>query len=393
MTDGKKHLVDELLPRAETIEQQPPTVEYDEHLTRWRARMRSVLVKAVENESKFIAQIQERVRTPLLDAYFTYSSILGTDSFFILSLPIFFFFGHDDLGRGLLLVLAIGGYASSFLKDLFCSPRPFSPPVTRLTVMNHHLEYGFPSTHTTHSSSIALYLLLNTAFPYHYYCVYACTIIFGRVYLGMHTFTDCAAGLALGALAVGIQGLPLIQRWESWVFRGGAEVPLVLVAGFWALLELVPMPADACPCFDDAVLSGAVALGSLLGRWALGPRETRGKDVIMPGSGWAFSSGDHEWVRIPGDAVTWWSLAALKMVVGIILIFLWRMIAKVVLKRLLRVISPPSRQKLGVGNKIIYRHRSDTLTKVIVYAGVAILCCDVIPDVFDSLGLGVKSWP
>ncbi|KAF8918287.1 phosphatidic acid phosphatase type 2/haloperoxidase [Mucidula mucida] len=364
MTDGKKHLVDELLPRAETIERQPPIVEYDKHLPRWRARMRAVLVKAVANESRFIAHIQERMRTPLLDAYFTYSSILGTDSFFILSLPVFFFFGHDDLGRGLLIVLAIGGYASSFLKDLFCSPRPFSPPVTRLTVMNHHLEYGFPSTHTTHSASIALYLCLNTAVPYYWtLSIYACTIIFGRVYLGMHTFTDCAVGLALGALAVGIQGLPVIQRWESWVFRGGVEVPLVLI--------LVPMPADECPCFDDAVLSGAVALGSLIGRWAVGVRD-RSADIIMPGSGWAFSKG--EWVRVPGDAVLWWEIAALKMLVGIVLVFTWRMIAKAALQRLLRVLSPPSRQKLGVGNKMIYRHRSDT-----------ILCCDVMPDVF--------SWP
>lgn len=33
----------------------------------------------------------------------------------------------------LLLVLAMGVYTSSFVKDLFCSPRPFAPPVTRLS--------------------------------------------------------------------------------------------------------------------------------------------------------------------------------------------------------------------------------------------------------------------
>ncbi len=149
----------------------------------------------------------------------------------------------------------------------------------------------------------------------------------------------------------------------------------MLIVGFWAMLELVPMPADDCPCFDDAVLSGAVALGSLLGRWAVGVRD-RSADIIMPGSGWAFSKG--EWVRVPGDAVLWWEIAALKMLVGqcaasqssmsilissssgIVLVFTWRMIAKAALQRLLRVLSPPSRQKLGVGNKIIYRHRSDS---------------------------------
>jgi len=33
----------------------------------------------------------------------------------------------------LLVVLALGVYLSSFVKDLVCSPRPFAPPVTRLS--------------------------------------------------------------------------------------------------------------------------------------------------------------------------------------------------------------------------------------------------------------------
>lgn len=37
------------------------------------------------------------------------------------------------LARRLMFVLAFGVYASSFVKDLICSPRPFTPPVTRLS--------------------------------------------------------------------------------------------------------------------------------------------------------------------------------------------------------------------------------------------------------------------
>ena len=33
------------------------------------------------------------------------------------------------------------------------------------------------------------------------------------------------------------------------------------------------------------------------------------------------------------------------------------------------------------------------LTKVIVYAGIAILASEVLPLVFDLVGWGVKSWP
>lgn len=35
--------------------------------------------------------------------------------------------------NSLLVVLGTGVYCSSVVKDLFCSPRPYSPPVTRLS--------------------------------------------------------------------------------------------------------------------------------------------------------------------------------------------------------------------------------------------------------------------
>ena len=70
---------------------------------------------------------------PFLDAYFVYTSSLGTHTFFMIMLPLFYFFGLPEFGRGLLLMLAVGVYVSSFIKDLCCSPRPFAPPVSRLS--------------------------------------------------------------------------------------------------------------------------------------------------------------------------------------------------------------------------------------------------------------------
>ena len=44
--------------------------------------------------------LQEKIRTPWLDAYFVYTSTLGTHTFFMIILPALFFFGYDELGRG-----------------------------------------------------------------------------------------------------------------------------------------------------------------------------------------------------------------------------------------------------------------------------------------------------
>ena len=40
------------------------------------------------------------MRSPVLDSYFALSANLGTHIFFMVMLPIMFWFGFTDLGRG-----------------------------------------------------------------------------------------------------------------------------------------------------------------------------------------------------------------------------------------------------------------------------------------------------
>lgn len=97
-------------------------------------------------------------------------------------------------------------------QDFFCVPRPASPPVRRLLIGTHHLEYGFPSTHSANSVGMAIffYYLVEMARPYVLAVVsddhpmftylfaetylmeglillYALTIVYGRLYAGMHS--------------------------------------------------------------------------------------------------------------------------------------------------------------------------------------------------------------
>jgi hypothetical protein len=43
---------------------------------------------------------QKHVRQPWLDSYFVYTSSLGTHTFFMMALPMFYFFGHFAIGNG-----------------------------------------------------------------------------------------------------------------------------------------------------------------------------------------------------------------------------------------------------------------------------------------------------
>lgn len=127
-----------------------------------------------------------------------------------------------------------------------CKPSKYvvclSPVITygspcRKAIGTHHLEYGFPSTHSTNSVSMALFIFGQVHSAYSEYSVissrtywiscgilalYAMSIVFGRIYTGMHSFTDCGVGVALGAAiwAVYVITSSTMERWlgsGSWI--------------------------------------------------------------------------------------------------------------------------------------------------------------------------------
>jgi hypothetical protein len=309
---------------------------------------------------------------------------------------------------------------------------------------SHHLEYGFPSTHSTNCVSIALFFFghvhrlastpaaappllsngnnstlslgstaFNTTLDFTpivsaqaytiitiILSIYTVSIVFGRLYTAMHSFTDCAVGVTMGA---GIwwghtswSGIPVALsstnplhwlysvlwpssltasgthiiyfgkglgagKWvEEWVRRGGWEVPIILIPLCLLAVNQHPQPVDDCPCFEDAIAFGSVVLGALVGKWAMGYAGIGlgiGRTVVMPGSGWVLELGNwNQLERTWEDVALWWGVATLKMVVGklhpllrippwltstlegILVIFTWRLIAK----SALHLILPPT---------------------------------------------------
>ncbi|KAH9930487.1 PAP2 superfamily-domain-containing protein [Epithele typhae] len=321
-------------PVAVGVAGRQPEEVYERTLSWWRQGIRRAILRNVERESPVLARMQAKIRHPFLDAYFVYTSSLGTHTFFMVMLPIFYFFGAPKFGRGLLLMLAVGVYVSSFLKDLCCAPRPFAPPVARLTIGNHHLEYGFPSTHSTNSVSLALFFYTLLQHVYHpdgpisqfgYNCIigilcfYVFSIVFGRLYTGMHSFTDCVGGVVLGASIWGLHIL-IGESVDAWSREQGWIVPALIVPMCLVLVHRHPQPVDDCPCFEDAIAFNSVIMGEFVIRWWM---DNYGYDAsffthAMPGASWATYQ----------DFATWWGTAALKMVFGVLAIFVWRIVAK-----------------------------------------------------------------
>ena len=231
-------------------------------------------------------------------------------------------------------VLASGVFFSGFLKDMWCLPRPLSPPLNRIT-MSHSaaLEYGFPSTHSTNAVSVAVYAFFMLHSPdssiqpalkiglQMLCCCYATSIIIGRLYCGMHGFFDVVVGSLLGALLSIVQCLHG-DTFDHFIHTGSFKAPAIVVLIILVLVRIHPEPADDCPCFDDSVAFAGVMIGVELGNWHFGR------------SGMAWDKPALATVPYDLQALGWPKTIA-RIVIGVASIFAWREVMKPTLLRIL----------------------------------------------------------
>ncbi|ETS61780.1 hypothetical protein PaG_03877 [Moesziomyces aphidis] len=383
---------------------------YDAYLPRPIAILRRIIVAVLRKEAPLHERHQRWIRRPWLDRYFVNTSLLGTHSFFLVFLPMIFWLGSPRFGRGLINVLAFGVYLSSAIKDLFCVPRPYSPPVTRLTVGTHHLEYGFPSTHSTNSVSIALYIYLwvrrmrehaignvdaSGIFDSWLWeaglLFYGTSVVYGRIYAGMHSVIDCVAGSALGAAITAVQWR-FFDPIEDFIRTGNWWVPAVIVPAGLLMVSVHPQPVDDCPCFEDAIAFVSVAMGVALARWS-GIRYgiTLATDPIIhafSSAAASFAEAGTEAVQAAAEVVPLiqfpaagaaekWIKSALVMVFGLVNVLLLRVIVKTACK----VILPPTFRLVDqlVGFSLPRRH----YTPASDYNKIPLADLSAVPSVID----------
>ena len=226
-------------------------------------------------------------------------------------------------------ILGLGVIFTGILKDMWCLPRPLSPPLRRIT-MSHSaaLEYGFPSTHSTNAISItvyAIYCLQSPESPIRpsfqllgqaVVCFYAISIALGRLYCGMHGFLDVTIGGALGGLVSTIQW-HYGASFDNYIyssFKGTLTCILIMLV----LVRLHPEPADDCPCFDDSVAFAGVLIGIEFGAWHFGRSGRAWDEPCLATVPYRFD--------VLGPTVT-----IARIILGIVFILAWRGIMKRVL--------------------------------------------------------------
>ncbi|KIH89184.1 PAP2 superfamily protein [Sporothrix brasiliensis 5110] len=300
---------------------------YKRALPKWRYRLRQRLLPLVRWETPYLAYFQNALRSPALDSYFAITANLGTHTFFMIGLPMLFWFDYAKFGKGLVHILASGVFFSGFIKDMCSLPRPLSPPLHRITMSDSvALEYGFPSTHSTNAVSVAVYAVLMLSesdlapstklFLESLSYFYAFSIIVGRLYCGMHGFFDVVIGSVLGAVISWIE-FYWVPALDAYMLQSSWWAPIIAALIIIVLVRIHPEPADDCPCFDDSVAFAGVMIGLEIGTWHIG--RLRNTFSLLPG----------------GIASPSWPIALARVVFGVLVVFAWREVMKPTLLKVL----------------------------------------------------------
>lgn len=220
----------------------------------------------------------EDIRTPVLDAFFSAVTYLGSELVFMILAVVMYWCVNKSQGLYLLSVGCLGTTINQALKITFRIPRPWVKDPGFTIVESARADatgYSFPSGHTQNAIGTFGCLAMNAKRRWvSALCiVLAALTAFSRMYLGVHTPLDVGVSAVIAAVLV-LALRPLFQNLDEKPRRG---IWILAGLGLLNILFLVyatcwPFPADADPeqlahgVSNAAKLTGALA-GMALGYW------------------------------------------------------------------------------------------------------------------------------
>ncbi len=147
----------------------------------------------------------EKIRNPVLDAFFSAVTLLGEETAFLVVAIAFFWCVSKRRGYFILISGFIGTLINQFMKLLFKVPRPWKID-PEFTIVESAREaatgYSFPSGHTQSAVSTFGAVFMKAKCPWVKYLALTVAILvpISRMYLGVHTPWDVLAAIATAVI-------------------------------------------------------------------------------------------------------------------------------------------------------------------------------------------------
>ncbi len=194
----------------------------------------------------------QQVAHPVLDAVARIFTYLGSEYFYMLILPLWYWCADRRRGHQLAFLFLVSMWLNGLLKDVANMPRP-SALLDGVQVLVRESSNGFPSGHAQGAMTVFGYLFAE--YPVGWWralcAVLIVLIAFSRPYLGVHYLGD-----TLGGLLIGLVVLVLFR----WGFAQG-------LGGTWPrrrkLLLALVVPVILLPLYGESV--AYQTLGFLMG--------------------------------------------------------------------------------------------------------------------------------
>jgi len=218
--------------------------------------------------------------SPALDLPFKVFTFMGSEVFFMLLMPLFYWCLNRETGIRLTILFLFSAYLNSLAKALLGQPRPFQydPRVQQLVRAGGG---GLPSGHT--QSAVVVWGYIAACLRRTWFWVVAVVLMvfipLSRIYLGVHFPTDLLGGYVLGTVLFLIY-LSLEPRVGAWLTQKGLALQLGMVLVVPGLLLLL-LPTGA----RHGITAGAMMMGG-------------GAGFVLESHWVGFSSGGAYWRQV-----------------------------------------------------------------------------------------------
>jgi len=197
-------------------------------LTIWRSKG-DHMDTLISNGVNWIVAIQ--ALGAWLEVPMRFFTLLGTENFFLLILPLLYWCIDFGLGVRVALILLTSNYFNSLFKVLFAGPRPYWVS-NKVLALASDPTFGIPSGHAQNVVGVWGIVAAHIRKPWAWTVAVALMFLIGfsRLFLGVHFVHDVLAGWLIG----GILLWAFMRFWdqaEAWLKRKtlGTQILIVFV--------------------------------------------------------------------------------------------------------------------------------------------------------------------